>query len=180
MYIFVLFLSCIWMSFSSHRCSFFSSTDPLLPTYLAPTPDMGLSPTSFTNYFLPEGSDSPLPGGETTTSSAGSPRFLGHRLNENLIPIYCSILAAVVVGLVAYIVFKRSVGTKETRWKAALWLKTLAQLGFAHPQQHNPGQRGWTVMEMMVWWVVLEKVTDIAPGRNMAVRWLVKYSGLSW
>ncbi|GLD72298.1 tumor necrosis factor receptor superfamily member 16-like protein [Lates japonicus] len=67
---------------------------------------MGPSPSSFT-YFLPDGSNSPMPGGETTTSSAGSPRFLGHGLNENLIPIYCSILAAVVVGLVAYIVFKR-------------------------------------------------------------------------
>lgn len=28
-------------------------------------------------------------------------------LNEKLIPIYCSILAAVVVGLVAFIIFKR-------------------------------------------------------------------------
>lgn len=70
-----------------------------------------MTPPSFTNYFLPEGSESPLPG-ETTTSSSGSPRFLGHGLNENLIPIYCSILAAVVVGLVAYIVFKRSVTRK--------------------------------------------------------------------
>ncbi|TKS92276.1 Tumor necrosis factor receptor superfamily member 16 [Collichthys lucidus] len=84
--------------------------NPLLPTYFAPTSDIGLSPPSFTNYFSPEGSDSPLPGGETTTSSAGSPHFLGHGLNENLIPIYCSILAAVVVGLVAYIVFKSGEG----------------------------------------------------------------------
>lgn len=82
-------------------------TDPLLPSYTPPTSDLGPSPPSFTDYFLPDGSDSPLPGRETTTSSAGSPRFLGHGFNENLIPIYCSILAAVVVGLVAYIVFKR-------------------------------------------------------------------------
>lgn len=87
-------------------------SDPNLPTDITSTSDMGPSPPSFTNYFLPDASESPLPGGETTTSSAGSPRFLGHGLNENLIPIYCSILAAVVVGLVAYIVFKRSVGGK--------------------------------------------------------------------
>lgn len=85
-------------------------SDPNLPTDITSTSEMGPSPPSFTNYFLPDASESPLPGGETTTSSAGSPRFLGHGFNENLIPIYCSILAAVVVGLVAYIVFKRSVG----------------------------------------------------------------------
>lgn len=96
----------------SHRCALLSHTDPLLPTYFTPTSDMDPSPPSFTNSFLPDGSDGPLPG-ETTTSSAGSPRFLGHGLNENLIPIYCSILAAVVVGFVAYIVFKRSVEKKK-------------------------------------------------------------------
>lgn len=90
--------------------------NPLFPTYFPPT-DMDLSPPSFTNYFLPDGSDSPLPG-ETTTSSAGSPRFLGHGLNENLIPIYCSILAAVVVGLVAYIVFKRWNSCKQNKQAA--------------------------------------------------------------
>ncbi|KAI3359128.1 hypothetical protein L3Q82_002665 [Scortum barcoo] len=60
---------------------FVSQTDPLLPTYFTPTSDMGLSPPSFTNYFLPEGSDGLVPGGETTTSSAGSPRFLGNGLD---------------------------------------------------------------------------------------------------
>ncbi|TNN30704.1 Tumor necrosis factor receptor superfamily member 16 [Liparis tanakae] len=100
----------------SCRLLFKAFYHPLYPTYFPPTSDMDLSPPPFTNYFLPDGSDSPLPG-ETTTSSAGSPRFLGYGLNENLIPIYCSILAAVVVGLVAYIVFKRSVDreNKETR-----------------------------------------------------------------
>uniref|UniRef100_A0A8D3AL25 Nerve growth factor receptor n=1 Tax=Scophthalmus maximus TaxID=52904 RepID=A0A8D3AL25_SCOMX len=61
---------------------------------------------------------SPLPGAETTTSSAVSPRFLGHGFNENLIPIYCSILAAVVVGLVAYIVFKRWNSCKQNKQAA--------------------------------------------------------------
>lgn len=94
-------------------CLLFLHTDSLLPTYYPPTStEMSETPPSFTNYFPLDGSESPSPGGETTTSSAGSPRFLGHGLNENLIPIYCSILAAVVVGLVAYIVFKRSAGHK--------------------------------------------------------------------
>ncbi|XP_037332871.2 tumor necrosis factor receptor superfamily member 16 [Pungitius pungitius] len=91
--------------------------NPLSPTYFTSTSDMDPSPPSFTNYFPPDGSDSPLPG-ETTTSSAGSPRFLGHGLNENLIPIYCSILAAVVVGFVAYIVFKRWNSCKQNKQAA--------------------------------------------------------------
>ncbi|XP_063760409.1 tumor necrosis factor receptor superfamily member 16 isoform X2 [Eleginops maclovinus] len=92
--------------------------NPLGPTYFAPTSDMGLSPPSFINYFPPGVSESPMPGGESTTSSAGSPRFLEHGLNENLIPIYCSILAAVVVGLVAYIVFKRWNSCKQNKQAA--------------------------------------------------------------
>uniref|UniRef100_A0A3P9D8Q2 Nerve growth factor receptor n=1 Tax=Maylandia zebra TaxID=106582 RepID=A0A3P9D8Q2_9CICH len=60
----------------------------------------------------------PLPGGETTTSSAGSPRFLGHGLNENLIPIYCSILAAMVVGLAAYLIFRRWNSCKQNKQAA--------------------------------------------------------------
>uniref|UniRef100_A0A3P9IV82 Nerve growth factor receptor a (TNFR superfamily, member 16) n=1 Tax=Oryzias latipes TaxID=8090 RepID=A0A3P9IV82_ORYLA len=55
---------------------------------------------------------------ETTTPRAGSPRFLGHGFNENLIPIYCSILAAVVVGLMAYIVFKRWNSCKQNKQAA--------------------------------------------------------------
>ncbi|XP_033999727.1 tumor necrosis factor receptor superfamily member 16 [Trematomus bernacchii] len=92
--------------------------NPLMPTYATTTSDMDLSPPSFTNFFPPGGSESPMPGGESTTSSAGSPRFLGHGLNENLIPIYCSILAAVVVGLVAYIVFKRWNSCKQNKQAA--------------------------------------------------------------
>lgn len=90
--------------------------NPLLPTYF-PTTDMEPSPPSFTNYFLP-GSDSPVPSAETTTSTSGSPRFLGHGLHENLIPIYCSILAAVGVGLVAYIVFRSRNSCKQNKQAA--------------------------------------------------------------
>lgn len=41
----------------------------------------------------------------TTTADTKSEE--NNSLNEKLIPIYCSILAAVVVGLVAFIIFKR-------------------------------------------------------------------------
>lgn len=89
--------------------------NPLLPTYI---PMTETTPSLLsTNFFFPDGSESPLPG-ETTTSSSGSPQFLGGSLNENLIPIYCSILAAVVVGLIAYIVFKRWNSCKQNKQAA--------------------------------------------------------------
>ncbi|CAL8274477.1 unnamed protein product [Lota lota] len=91
--------------------------NPLLPTYPSTTFDLGFSPPPFTEDFPPDGSSSPSPG-ETTTAGSGSPRFLGHGFNENLIPVYCSILAAVVVGLVAYIVFKRWNSCKQNKQPA--------------------------------------------------------------
>uniref|UniRef100_A0A8C9S6L4 Nerve growth factor receptor n=1 Tax=Scleropages formosus TaxID=113540 RepID=A0A8C9S6L4_SCLFO len=60
----------------------------------------------------------PLPPSPTemdTTASPSPPRFIGHGLNENLIPIYCSILAAVVVGLIAFIIFKRWNSCKQNK-----------------------------------------------------------------
>lgn len=90
--------------------------NPYLPTYVTPTFDPFA--TSPPDYVSSDFSDTPLPNGETTTSSAGSPRFLGHGLNENLIPIYCSILAAVVVGLAAYIIFKRWNSCKQNKQAA--------------------------------------------------------------
>ncbi|XP_054616229.1 tumor necrosis factor receptor superfamily member 16 [Dunckerocampus dactyliophorus] len=93
--------------------------NPLLPTYF-PSTSSETDPMSpaFPNYFLPDGSDPP-PVGETTTSSSGSPRFLGRGLNENLIPISCSVLAAVVlVGLVACVVFKRWNSCKQNKQAA--------------------------------------------------------------
>lgn len=82
------------------------SLDPLLPSYTSPTFPLDMSSPSFTDIFPPDSSSSPSPGGESTTAQP-SPHFIRPGFNENLIPIYCSILAAVVVGLVAYIVFKR-------------------------------------------------------------------------
>lgn len=54
----------------------------------------------------PEG---PMDSTTTTTTIADtkSESKEHNSLNEKLIPIYCSILAAVVVGLVAFIIFKK-------------------------------------------------------------------------
>lgn len=110
------------------------------------------------DYFLPDGSNSPLPGEEMTTASPGSPRFLGHGFNENLIPIYCSILAAVVVGLVAYIVFKRSAGGSKgkTEMKYCCVVKDISTIGCRTSAvsrgENNIGQQG----RWLAWWVALE------------------------
>lgn len=42
-----------------------------------------------------------------TTVMGSSQPVVTRGTADNLIPVYCSILAAVVVGLVAYIAFKR-------------------------------------------------------------------------
>ncbi|KAJ7989575.1 hypothetical protein DPEC_G00305960 [Dallia pectoralis] len=89
--------------------------NPLLPTYMSSTTPQDPSPPSITDGLMPDGSSSPSPGAETTTARPGYPRFIGQGFNENLIPIYCSILAAVVVGLVAYIVFKRWNSCKQNK-----------------------------------------------------------------
>ena len=53
---------------------------------------------------------------DTVTTIMGSSQPVVSRgTADNLIPVYCSILAAVVVGLVAYIAFKR-LGTKTAVW----------------------------------------------------------------
>ncbi|XP_041943136.1 tumor necrosis factor receptor superfamily member 16 [Alosa sapidissima] len=90
--------------------------DPNAPTY-PPTPTFSLLPSDF-DPTMPDDSLSPTPGGESTTANPSSPRYIGHGFNENLIPIYCSILAAVVVGLLAYIIFKRWNSCKQNKQAA--------------------------------------------------------------
>lgn len=51
----------------------------------------------------------------TTTTNGNSQQRLPDDLNDKLIPIYCSILAAVVVGVVAFIIFKRWGHKPETQ-----------------------------------------------------------------
>lgn len=78
--------------------------DPTLPT-ASPSPSLGSDPFPFTDGSRPEVPHSPSPTESRTTAS--TTKVLTNGFNENLIPIYCSILAAVVVGLLAYIIFKR-------------------------------------------------------------------------
>lgn len=78
-------------------------------------PFLGSSMPTYDN-FLP---DEPPPEGSTdrttTTTSGDSHKLLYQGLNDKLIPIYCSILAAVVVGLVAFIIFKRWNSCKQNK-----------------------------------------------------------------
>lgn len=75
----------------------------------SPMPEFftGSSIPVFENFTLPP--EEPLDISSTTTAT--TPRDNQERiyqgLNDKLIPIYCSILAAVVVGLVAFIIFKK-------------------------------------------------------------------------
>ncbi|KAM3859670.1 nerve growth factor receptor b [Diretmus argenteus] len=82
-----------------------------------PPPPFPSSPTpSSYDYFPP---DIPAPDGPTdsttTTTDGDSPELIYQGLNDKLIPIYCSILAAVVVGLVAFIIFKRWNSCKQNK-----------------------------------------------------------------
>ncbi|KAJ6650798.1 hypothetical protein lerEdw1_003914 [Lerista edwardsae] len=78
----------------------------------------------------PESSESPFPftndpntldafgsteTGTATTVVSSSQPFVRSGTPDNLIPVYCSILAAVVVGLVAYIAFKRWNSCKQNK-----------------------------------------------------------------
>ncbi|KAG5854795.1 hypothetical protein ANANG_G00041540 [Anguilla anguilla] len=78
---------------------------------VSPPPSLSPSPAAFTDALLPV---SPTEGGAPTTKSS-FPEFIGHGLNEKLIPIYCSILAAVVLGVLAFIIFKRWNSYKQNK-----------------------------------------------------------------
>uniref|UniRef100_A0A8D0EA52 Nerve growth factor receptor n=1 Tax=Salvator merianae TaxID=96440 RepID=A0A8D0EA52_SALMN len=53
--------------------------------------------------------------GSTSTVMGSSQPVIRNSTADNLIPVYCSILAAVVVGLVAYIAFKRWNSCKQNK-----------------------------------------------------------------
>ncbi|XP_059181260.1 nerve growth factor receptor b [Centropristis striata] len=80
-----------------------------------------VSPTPFSSNSTPTYDDfSPdilPPGGptDTATTTNGDSKEPIYHLNDKLIPIYCSILAAVVVGLVAFIIFKRWNSCKQNK-----------------------------------------------------------------
>ncbi|XP_020792378.1 nerve growth factor receptor b [Boleophthalmus pectinirostris] len=85
-----------------------------------------LSPPPFvTSPMSTEGEDDgdffvdpplPLPTDSTTTTTGGDSRQpIYQGLNDKLIPVYCSILASVVGGLVAFIIFKRWNNCKQNK-----------------------------------------------------------------
>uniref|UniRef100_A0A8C3REN6 Tumor necrosis factor receptor superfamily member 16 n=1 Tax=Cyanoderma ruficeps TaxID=181631 RepID=A0A8C3REN6_9PASS len=76
------------------------------------------------------GTATAVPGTATTVMGSSRP-VVTHGSSDNLIPVYCSILAAVVVGLVAYIAFKR--------W--TLWTNTNTR-GRARRANTPPGRIG--------------------------------------
>ncbi|KAJ7984436.1 hypothetical protein DPEC_G00354820 [Dallia pectoralis] len=88
---------------------------PCNPSKDTVCPDLNSSLPSFTNddrfHYISTEITTTTPTSATTSSI----RFIGPGLNENLIPIYCSILAAVVVGLVAFIIFKRWNSCKQNK-----------------------------------------------------------------
>ncbi|XP_067225255.1 nerve growth factor receptor b isoform X1 [Chanodichthys erythropterus] len=77
---------------------------PSLPTFSSPAPSV----VSYTDKSPP---DSPTE--SVTTADPGRTRLPG--LSDNLIPIYTSILAAVLLGLVAFIIFKRWNSCKQNK-----------------------------------------------------------------
>lgn len=84
-------------------CLLFPSAEPTLSTPLYPE-----FATPSDEYSMPDVSppEDPTESSPTTTNGDSQER-LYQGLNDKLIPIYCSILAAVVVGLVAFIIFKK-------------------------------------------------------------------------
>ncbi|KAG5280325.1 hypothetical protein AALO_G00087790 [Alosa alosa] len=69
------------------------------------------------------------PSYDATPESATTTTFIARGFNENLIPIYCSILAAVVAGLLAFIIFKRWNSCKQNKQGAGI------RTGTANPSQ---------------------------------------------
>lgn len=92
-----------------------STTDTVCQSL--PTP----STVPFVTSSIPmdDFSDDPPPDpptdGTTTTTDGDTREPIYQGLNDKLIPIYCSILAAVVVGLVAFIIFKRWNSCKQNK-----------------------------------------------------------------
>ncbi|XP_056101802.1 nerve growth factor receptor b isoform X2 [Rhinichthys klamathensis goyatoka] len=106
---------CVDDTYSDQETSF----DPCLPCTQCEQPDMELeSCTPFRDAVCQVVSytDKSPPNSPTesvTTADPGLKRL--HGLSDNLIPIYTSILAAVLLGLVAFIIFKRWNSCKQNK-----------------------------------------------------------------
>ncbi|XP_044150876.1 tumor necrosis factor receptor superfamily member 16-like isoform X1 [Bufo gargarizans] len=67
---------------------------------------------------------------EENTTMSGSPQFISPEdHSKNIIPVYCSILAAVVVGLIGYVAFKCWVSCKQKKLLAKQRAGELAASG---------------------------------------------------
>ncbi|XP_050980701.1 nerve growth factor receptor b isoform X2 [Labeo rohita] len=106
---------CMDDTFSDQETSF----DPCMPCTVCDQPEMELKSctpisdavcqvVSYTDKSPP---DSPTE--SVTTADPGLKRI--HGMSDNLIPIYTSILAAVLLGLVAFIIFKRWNSCKQNK-----------------------------------------------------------------
>ncbi|XP_077062059.1 nerve growth factor receptor b isoform X3 [Siphateles boraxobius] len=106
---------CMDDTFSDQETSF----DPCLPCTQCEQPDMELescTPLSDAVCQVVSYTDKSPPNSPTesvTTADPGLKRL--HGLSDNLIPIYTSILAAVLLGLVAFIIFKRWNSCKQNK-----------------------------------------------------------------
>ncbi|XP_028332253.1 nerve growth factor receptor b [Gouania willdenowi] len=90
-------------------------SDTVCKAIATPTPYYGSTPSMFPDFVL---DDPPpeIPTDSTSPTTDGDTQERLHQgLNDKLIPIYCSILAAVVVGLVAFIIFKRWNSCKQNK-----------------------------------------------------------------
>ncbi|XP_016110707.1 tumor necrosis factor receptor superfamily member 16-like isoform X2 [Sinocyclocheilus grahami] len=106
---------CVDDTYSDQETSF----DPCMPCTVCDQPEMELkSCTPLSDavcqdvlYTTKSPPDSPTE--SVTTADPGLKRL--HGLSDNLIPIYTSILAAVLLGLVAFIIFKRWNSCKQNK-----------------------------------------------------------------
>ncbi|KAI3365275.1 hypothetical protein L3Q82_010366, partial [Scortum barcoo] len=99
-------------------CTSFSDTVCLVSPSPSIGPDISFSPEGPSpDQFTPDGPPTDRVSTESTntTRNGDSQERLYQGLNDKLIPIYCSILAAVVVGLVAFIIFKRWNSCKQNK-----------------------------------------------------------------
>ncbi|XP_039595914.1 tumor necrosis factor receptor superfamily member 16 isoform X2 [Polypterus senegalus] len=98
----------------SPRMTFSTMTDPL---FMDSTTGKVTVPTNTVGFSNGVGR-AMTPTNIVTTTNPSSSQINATIMDKNLIPIYCSILAAVVVGLVAYIVFKRWNSCKQNKQAA--------------------------------------------------------------
>ncbi|RVE59507.1 hypothetical protein OJAV_G00189280 [Oryzias javanicus] len=104
-------------SISDTVCNDFQGSTSFDTTVTLATTDVSEidTPSDFPNDSIIASTTSPTIATSTIATSAIGESLLRKGLNDKLIPIYCSILAAVVVGLVAFIIFKRWNSCKQNK-----------------------------------------------------------------